>query len=72
MHDIDYETFSNIRFVSHNTGVIANTILDAVKSGPFPLPVDFNGYEVWLSSEIANWLESQPLSPSTFEWEEAG
>lgn len=71
MQNIDYETFLNIRFVSQYTGVSANTILDAVKSGPFPLPVDFNGYEVWLSSEIANWHESQPLSPSTFEWGEA-
>ena len=67
MQFIENVTYLNIKLVSQYTGLSANTIHSAAKSGPFPSPVEFNGDEVWFSSEIANWLEDSPLSPSTFE-----
>ena len=67
MHFIENVTYLNIKLVSQYTGLSHNTIHSAAKSGSFPSPVHFDSDEVGLSSEIANWLESQPLSPSTFE-----
>ena len=67
MHFIENFTYLNIKLVSQYTGLSHNTILSVAKSGSFPSPVHFDSDEVGLSSEIANWLESQPLSPSTFE-----
>jgi predicted DNA-binding transcriptional regulator AlpA len=71
MQDIDYETFLNIRFVSHYTGLSAATILTALKAGLFPSSVQFEDNAVWLSSDIANWLEASPHSPSNFAWGKA-
>jgi len=67
MEHIEYESLLSIPAVATLTGLSANTIHSAAKSGSFPSPVEFNGDEVWFSSEIANWLEDSPLSPSTFE-----
>lgn len=71
MEHIEYESLLSIPAVATLTGLSANTIHSAAKSGSFPSPVPFDGDEVWLSSEIANWLEDSPLSPPTFEWGEA-
>ena len=71
MEHIEYESLLSIPAVATLTGLSANTIHSAAKSGSFPSPVEFNGDEVWFSSEIANWLEDSPLSPSTFEGGEA-
>ena len=71
MEHIEYESLLSIPAVATLTGLSANTIHSAAKSGSFPSPVEFNGDEVWFSSEIANWLEDSPLSSSTFEWREA-
>lgn len=71
MQDIDYETFLNIRFVSHYTGLSANTILIAAKTGSFPSSVQLHDDEVWLSADIANWLENSPHSASNFACKEA-
>ena len=71
MEHIEYESLLSIPAVATLTGLSANTILYATKSGSFPSPVHFDSDEVWLSSEIANWLENSPLSSSTFEWREA-
>ena len=56
MHFIENVTYLNIKLVSQYTGLSANTIHSAAKSGSLPSPVEFNGDEVWFSSEIANWL----------------
>ena len=71
MEIIEVDTYLNIKLVTQYTDLSATTILALSKSGSFPSPVEFNGDEVWFSSEIANWLEDSPLSPSTFEWREA-
>lgn len=71
MHFIENVTYLNIKLVSQYTGLSHNTILSVAKSGSLPSPVPFDSDELWLSSEIANWLEDSPLSPSTFEWGEA-
>ena len=71
MQFIENITYLNIKLVSQYTGLSHNTILSVAKSGSFPSPVPFDGDEVLLSSEIANWLEDSPLSPPTFEWGEA-
>ena len=71
MEHIETESLLSLPAVAAYTGISANTILYATKSGSFPSPVEFNGDEVWFSSEIANWLEDSPLSPPTFEWGEA-
>jgi predicted DNA-binding transcriptional regulator AlpA len=71
MESINNETVLSLPSVATQTGLSAATVLEAVKSGPFPLPVDFNGYEVWLSADIADWLENSPHSPSNFAWKEA-
>ena len=71
MQNIDYETFLNIRFVSHYTGLCANTVLTAAKTGSFPSSFQFDDDEVWLSADIADWLENSPHSPSNFAWRAA-
>lgn len=71
MEHIEYESLLSLPAVATLTGLSANTILYATKSGSFPSPVPFDGDEVWLSSEIANCLEVSPLSPSTAAWGEA-
>ena len=71
MQDIDNQTFLNIRFVSHYTGVSANTILAYDKTGSFPSSVQFDDDEVWLSADIADWLENAPHSQSNFALKEA-
>ena len=71
MEHIEYESLLSLPAVATLTGLSAATILSAVKLGSFPPPVPFDGDLVWLSSEIANWLEAQPLSPPTFEGGEA-
>ena len=71
MEHIEYESLLSIPAVATLTGLSANTIHSAAKSGSFPSPVEFNGDEVWFSSEIANWLEDSPLSPSNLALEKA-
>lgn len=71
MQIIEVDTYLNIKLVTQYTDLSAASILALSEAGSFPSPVPFDGDEVWLSSEIANWLEDSPLSPPTFEWGEA-
>ena len=71
MEHIENESLLSLPAVAANTGVSANTIHALSKAGSFPSPVFFDGDEVWLSSEIANWLESSPHSPMNFAFGEA-
>ena len=71
MSDIEVVSYLNIRFVSHYTGVSANTVLTFAKTGSFPSSVQFDDDEVWLSIDIADWLENSPHSPSNFALKEA-
>lgn len=71
MQIIEVDTYLNIKLVTQYTDLSAASILALSEAGSFPSPVEFNGDEVWFSSEIANWLEDSPLSPPTFEWGEA-
>lgn len=71
MEKIEIYTYLSLPSVAADTGVSANTILALSKAGSFPSPVDFNGDQVWLSAEVANWLESSPHSPMNFAFGEA-
>lgn len=71
MESINNETVLSLPSVATQTGVSANTILTAVKAGSFPSSVQFDDDEVWLSADIADWLEHSPHSPSNFALKEA-
>jgi predicted DNA-binding transcriptional regulator AlpA len=71
MEHVERELLLGLPVVDTLTGLSANTIIAAAKAGSFPSPVDFNGDEVWLSADIANWLEKQPQPPLKFEWGES-
>jgi predicted DNA-binding transcriptional regulator AlpA len=66
-----HESHLSLPIVAAYTDINVHTILAQAEAGSFPSPVDFNGDEVWLTADIANWLEDSPLSPPTFEWGEA-
>ncbi len=71
MEIIEVDTYLNIKLVTQYADLSATTILALSKSGSFPSPVPFDNDEVWLSAEIADWLEDSPLSPSNFAWRKA-
>jgi predicted DNA-binding transcriptional regulator AlpA len=68
MEHIENESLLSLPVVATLTGLSANSILALSESGLFPSPVLFDGDEVWLSSEIADWLENSPHSPMSFAW----
>jgi predicted DNA-binding transcriptional regulator AlpA len=71
MESINNETVLSLPSVATQTGLCANTILTAFKAGSFPSSVQFDDDEVWLSANIADWLENSPHSPSNFAWKAA-
>ena len=71
MESINNETVLSLPSVATQTGVSANTILAYAKTGSFPSSVQFDDDEVWLSADIANWLENSPHSQSNFALKEA-
>lgn len=71
MEPIEYESLLSLSAVESYTGLSASTIQAAVEIGSFPSPVDFNGDAVWLSAEVAKWLENLPHSPSNSPWGKA-
>ena len=60
MEPIEYDSLLNLSAVESCTGLSASMIQAAVKLGSFPSPLCFDGDEVWLSSDIADWLKTQP------------
>lgn len=71
MEHIENESLLSLPVVATLTGLSANSILAAAKAGSFPSLVPFDGDEVWLSTDIADWLECSPLSPMSFAWGKA-
>ncbi len=71
MSDIEVVSYLNLRTVALYTGLSAATILAAAKTGSFPSSFQFDDDEVWLSADIADWLENSPHSPSNFAWRAA-
>ncbi|CAN1544447.1 hypothetical protein MCEMIH15_01897 [Caulobacteraceae bacterium] len=71
MQDNENCTYLSFETVCVCTDLTLNTTLEAVKTGSFPPPVEFIGDEVWLSTDIADWLENSPHSPLNFAWKEA-
>lgn len=71
MQIIEVDTYLNIKLVTQYTDLSATSILTLSEAGSFPSPVPFDSDEVWLPSEIADWLEDSPLSPSNLALEKA-
>lgn len=71
MESINNETVLSLPSVATLTGVSAKTILAYAKTGSFPSSFQFDDDEVWLSTDIADWLEHSPHSPSNFACKEA-
>jgi predicted DNA-binding transcriptional regulator AlpA len=71
MEHIENESLLSLPIVAALTGISAQTILASAKAGSFPSSVQYDDEEVWLSADIAHWLENLPLSPSNFAWGKA-
>ena len=69
MESIKNESLLSLAAVAACAGQCANTILASAKAGSFPSSVQFDDGELWLSSEIANWLETQPHNHPATGWE---
>lgn len=71
MESINNEKVLSLPSVAAQSGLSAATILTALKAGSFPSSFQFDDDEVWLSADIADWLENSPHSPSNFAWGKA-
>ena len=69
MEPIEYDSLLNISAVETHTGLSASMIHAAVKLGSFPPPLQFDGDEVWPSSDIADWLEGCLSNLPYANWE---
>ena len=64
MEGIEKQIYVSINTAASYSGKSAKSILAAAKTGSFPSSFQFDDDEVWLSADIAYWLEALPLSPS--------
>ncbi len=57
MQNYEYENFLSLPALEGATGISANTLVLLAKSSNFPLPVQIDSDQVWIASEVANWIE---------------
>jgi predicted DNA-binding transcriptional regulator AlpA len=71
MERIENESLLILPVVSELTGIDVKTIHTFSEKGLFPSSVKIDDDEVWISSDIANWLETEPYCLPDCEWEMA-
>lgn len=68
MHNYEYDNFLSLPALQGATSISANALMLMANSSSFPPPVQIDGENVWIASEIANWIEIHQPNPSTFVW----
>ena len=72
MENIENESLINLPVVSLLAGIEVKTIHAFSEKRLFPSSVKIDDDdEVWMSSDIANWLETEPYCLPDCEWEMA-
>ena len=65
------ESLITLRLVAEYTGETSSSILALSEAGSFPSSIVTEDDELWLCSDIADWLETVANATPTIEWGEA-
>lgn len=71
MQNYEYDNFLSLPALQGATSISANVLVLMAKFSSFPPPVQIDGDDVWIASDVADWIEIHQPNPSTFVWGEA-